>query len=176
MRKGLKGALWTIIILYILLIIYGWVPARLSKPIALDSDSISVEIKRLSGNTGEATCISNSKDIEKVIKSLNKKYDKEDIYYIRLKGNTPYSYVDDPAILPQEYTAYGKPVEVINGDEGLAVIFDIAFTDAKLERVFVKGELGDTLYGLSLALFPVAIICVIALSSIYITDYKNKKI
>ncbi|MGG7097290.1 hypothetical protein [Clostridium sardiniense] len=171
MRKGLKGALWTIIILYILLIIYGWVPARLSKPIDLDSDIISVDIKTLAENTDQRSCINSEADKEKIMKISNNKYSKEELYYINLKGNMPYYYVDDPAILPQEYTACGK---IINAEGSTHPTLDVAYTDVKLERVFVKGELGDNLLGFSIVLFPVAVICVIALSSIYITDYKNK--
>lgn len=172
MKKVLKGALWTLIILYILLIIYGWVPSRLSKPIDLDSDIISVDIKTLDGNTDQRNCINSEADKEKIMKISNNKYSKEELYYINLKGNMPYYYVEDPAILPQEYTAYGK---IINIEDSICPTLEVAYTDVKLERVFVKGELGDTLLGLSIVLFPVPIICVIALSSIYITDYKNKK-
>lgn len=173
MKKILKGALWTLIILYILLIIYGWVPARLSKPIDLDSDIISVDIKTLAENTDQRSCINSEADKEKIMKISNNKYSKEELYYINLKGNMPYYYVDDPAILPQEYIAYGK---IINTEGSICPTLDVAYTDVKLERVFVKGELGDTLLGLSIALFPIIVICGIALINIYILDYKKSKI
>ena len=133
-----KKKFWNIMLLIsVLVLIFYFVPMRITPVVPLTDKDISIEVER-GGNTGPIYIV--KKDRDKLKKILEEKYPDMYIepYNIELIGNVPSSKIAE-AVFLHKFVVYGTIISPDGGEEKSTII-DVKYTDAKIQR-FIRNDL-----------------------------------
>ena len=170
--KQIKLCIIIVLLLFIPLTLYYFIPTRITPKKELSKDDIKIKV-HLQVTTGPLYYL--KEDKTKLWNTIKNTYPDANPKYVQLTGNLPNYAVNDPALLGDFYI-YGKVIRTYNDSaEGKIPLFNVKYSDASLAPIFRDDSLLERFSILFLFLPLVTLLLLISLIVILFKEYKNKK-